>query len=52
MAVAINDLIHQAAGGGDEIERENLYGENLLMNIHENNEGVRIVLSWTPKTPD
>lgn len=50
MSVALQELVAQSTAGGDDIEHENLYGEDLHMTVAECEEGVRIRLSWTPKS--
>lgn len=50
MAVAIGDLVSQAEAGGDEVEHENLYGEELHLVIKEIRGGAHFTLTWTPKS--
>lgn len=49
MAVAISRLVEQADQAGDVVEHENLYNEDLHLFVEENDDGVDITMSWTPR---
>lgn len=50
VSVALTHLIEEAQRHGEDVTEQDLYGEDLLMNIREDEEGAEITLHWTPSS--
>lgn len=48
VSVALTHLIEEAQAKGDDVTENDLFDEDLLMNIRGGGEGVEITLHWTP----